>query len=105
MEIIKVKENKSIINSLINFFSKPKSETEGQVPKGLCPNCWGKQEYDNKFRELREDKQINVNNHKENYSFIKEFMVNNLEGIQLIREKDSLTCPVCLLRHEKKEIK
>ena len=32
------------------------------TPEGVCPNCWGQQEYGGKAIDLMEDKQIDVNN-------------------------------------------
>ena len=84
-----------IVESILNFLKKPKEETKGTAPEGICPNCWGKQEYDGKIRELYEDKQIEVNNHSANYAFIQEFVVNNVDGIRLKRGNNSLECPTC----------
>ena len=72
-----------MIEKLIAFFRKPKEETQGRAPEGLCPNCWGEQEYDNMVRELYKDKQIDVNNHGENHAFIQDFVVTHLNGITL----------------------
>ena len=44
-----------MIETIIAFFKKNKEETKGKVPDGLCPNCWGKQEYDNVIRDLYRD--------------------------------------------------
>ena len=90
----------NIIDTLIRFFKNKKEDREGKTPEGLCPNCWGKQEYDGKIRELYEDKQIDVNNHKANYAFIQEFVVTHIDGIRLIKGNNSLECPTC---HSKKE--
>ena len=84
-----------MIEKLIQFFSKPKEETKGEAPEGLCPNCWGKQEYDGSIREMYEDKQIDVNNHQANHAFIQEFIVTNLNGIKLKKGNNSFECPTC----------
>ena len=91
----------SLVDTLTNFFGKSKSETEGKTPEGVCPNCWGKQEYDNVMRELYEDKQIDVNNHKANYAFVQEFIVNRIEGITLIKGANSSECPTCKVKYSK----
>ncbi|MDN3688585.1 hypothetical protein [Cyclobacterium jeungdonense] len=38
----------NIIDKLIDHVNKPKEETENTAPEGLCPVCWGIQEYDGK---------------------------------------------------------
>ena len=70
-----------MIKKLINFFTQPTEITKGKTPEGICPNCWGEQEYDSMIREMYVDMQIDINNHKANYSFIQDFVVTNLKRI------------------------
>lgn len=84
-----------MIEQLISFFKKNKSETANSCPDGLCPNCWGEQEYDGKIREMYIDKQIDVNNHDANHAFIKDFVVKRIDGIQLRKGNDGMQCPTC----------
>ncbi len=86
-----------MIEALINFFKQPANKTKNKIPNGLCPNCWGEQEYDNQIRELYADKQIDVNNHSANYAFIEEFIVSHLKGIKLKKGNNGLECPTCRL--------
>lgn len=45
-----------IIDSIKRFFSKKrKGEPTEETPQGVCPNCWGKQEYDGEFFEIIRD--------------------------------------------------
>ena len=88
-----------MINTLISFFSKSKEEVKEQTPEGYCPNCWGKQEYDNQVREMYEDKQIDVNNGSANYAFVQEFVVKHLDGIHLKKGNNSLECPTCKTKY------
>lgn len=83
------------IETLTSFFNKPKTETKGKTPDGFCPNCWGFQEYDNKIRDMYIEKQIDINNHKANYSFIQKFLVTNIDGIRLRKDQDGIVCPNC----------
>jgi hypothetical protein len=87
-----------VIDRLISFFKKPKAETENQVPEGLCPNCWGEQEYDKGIRDLYIDKQIDVNNNLANHAFIQNFVVNKIEGIHLKKSDNAITCPTCKIK-------
>ena len=80
---------------LIAFFRKPAPETKGSAPEGLCPNCWGSQEYGGQIRELYKDRQIDVNNHEAHYAFIQDFVVTHLDGIRLKKGISSLECPTC----------
>lgn len=84
-----------MIEKLISFFKQSREETKGKIPEGVCPNCWGEQEYDNMVRELYVDKQIDVNNHEANYAFIQDFVLNKISGIKLIKGNNSFICPTC----------
>ena len=64
-----------MLESLMQFFGKSKEETKGKTPEGLCPNCWGEQEYDKVIREMHYDKQIDVNNLTAQHTFIQKFVV------------------------------
>lgn len=87
-----------MIENLIAFFKKPAGETISQVPEGLCPNCWGKQEYDKVIRELYIDKQVNVNNHQANHSFIQKFVIEKIDGIHLKKGNNGYECPTCHIK-------
>ncbi len=87
-----------MIETLIQFFKRPVTETKGETPDGVCPICWGEQEYNNEVRELYYDKQIDVNNHKANYAFIQDFVVNRIDGIKLKKGNNGLECPTCRVK-------
>lgn len=84
---------------MTNFFSKlfkkEKTDEFDNVPKGVCPNCWGDQEYGNVIREKYKDAQIKVNNKESKYAFIQDFVVTNLDGIKLKSAVHGTECPTC----------
>lgn len=84
-----------MIEKLISFFKQSFHKTKNKIPEGVCPNCWGYQGYDNTIRELYFDRQIDINNHIANYAFIKDIMVNHIDGITLKKGNTSLECPTC----------
>jgi len=86
-----------LIKSIVNYWSKRKNNEDVKAPEGVCPPCWGTQEYDNVVRELYKDQQIDVNNHNSstNYAFIQDFVVNHVDGIKLKKGKNSFECPTC----------
>jgi hypothetical protein len=94
------KKNK-LIEKLILFFKQPREESKNKVPDGICVNCWGEQEYDNKIRAMYDEKQIDVNHHSANYAFIQKFVVDQLDGIHIIKDDDRLLCPICVGKHKK----
>ncbi|GAB5527725.1 MAG: hypothetical protein Roseis2KO_55970 [Roseivirga sp.] len=71
------------------------------TPEGVCPNCWGQQEYGGKAIDLMEDKQIDVNNSNTRHAFIKDFVVNHVSGIQLKKHSQGYVCPTCQVAYDK----
>jgi len=84
-----------MIESIINFFKKNPISSNGNTPEGVCPNCWGKQEYDGVVRELLRDHQIDVNNKKSADAFIRKFVVEKIDGITLKKGTSGLECAMC----------
>lgn len=84
-----------MIDKIIQFFQDNPTSSEGKSPEGVCPNCWGKQEYDGTVRELIKDKQIDVNNKSGAHNFIQKFVVERIEGISLKKGTSGLECVQC----------
>lgn len=89
-----------IIDNIINYFINQNNKEEELSPKGTCSLCWGYQEYDTKIRTLLEDKQIDVNNHKDSYMIIQDFVKHNIDGITL-KEGIVTDCPNCSTEKDK----
>lgn len=68
---------------------------------GLCPNCWGSQEYDGKFVKAIKDKQIDINNGDAVNAFIQDFVKTHLEPIKLQNHDIYNQCPVCKVKYAK----
>jgi hypothetical protein len=83
-----------LIDNLVRFFEKPKEETKGRNPEGTCPLCWGYQEYDHQIRQLFKDKQIDVNNRRDSYMKVQQFVVKHIDGIRL-KQGEIKECPTC----------
>ena len=84
----------NVVEELIRFFKRPEKETKDKTPNGLCPVCWGYQEYDHKIRTIYKDRQVEVNNHRDSYMIMEDFVVNQLDGIKL-KESQTESCPTC----------
>lgn len=77
----------------INEGTDPNDNGGEPSPQDMRPNTWGYQHYDGKTRIPQEDKQIDVNNHKESYMLTEDFVKANIEGFELkediVKEDDS----------------
>jgi len=90
-------ENKLIMKIIKKLFGSKKKDVFSEVPEGICPNCWGDQEYGNIIRDKFKDQQIPVNNHDSTaqYAFIQEFIVTHLKGIKLKSYVHGMECEHC----------
>ena len=90
-----------MFESVVNYLKKKDKGEDVAAPDGVCPVCWGYQEYDNQIREIVNDHQINVNAGRENYAFIQDFVVNHVDGIKLKNTIHGTECPRCIERVKK----
>ncbi|WP_299164061.1 hypothetical protein [uncultured Eudoraea sp.] len=92
-------------NFFSNLFKKKKTDEFDEIPNGVCPNCWGDQEYGNVIREKFKDAQIDVNNKESKYAFIQDFVVTHLDGIKLKSAVHGTECPTCKIKYKESKSK
>jgi len=88
--------------SLRNWLAKKNVKDQDDqeiVEAGLCPNCWGKQEYDGKFMKAIKDKQVDINNGDATNAFIQDFVKTYLEPIKLQNRDIYSQCPACKVKY------
>jgi hypothetical protein len=87
----------SLFDSVKDYF-KARSEGKevGRAPEGVCPNCWGKQEWDNEFYKIKKSKDTLPESEVYN-NFIKK-VVKKLDKITLT--KDDYTCVTCNMKYK-----
>jgi protein-arginine kinase activator protein McsA len=89
------------MNILENIKAYFNAKSDGNVslktPEGICPNCWGKQEWDGKFY-----KKIKANNITPEHDIYNNFIheVSQKLGIITLKE-DSYKCENCQMNYEK----
>ena len=83
-----------MISALKKLFSSKKASKEELINAGVCPNCWGKQEYDGMYQEKAKDRQIDINNHSSQatQAFVQNFITEHVDGIRLKDENNRLVC-------------
>ena len=79
------------------FRAKLENKETTSAPEGVCPNCWGKQEWDGQFYEKIKAKNITPETNTYN-SFIHE-VVQKLDKITL--KEDTYTCSTCNIKYPK----
>lgn len=88
----------SIIENVKAYFSKKLNKEEtGLAPEGVCPNCWGKQEWDGEYYKFIKGE--NGNPSTETYdNFIKD-VTRKLDKITL--KNNAYVCETCQVNHNK----
>jgi len=87
-----------MIENLKKYFKAKSEGTENRTaPEGVCPNCWGKQEWDGEFYKKTRGKNTDQDSDIYN-NFIKE-VVEKLDKITL--QKDTYFCETCNMKYDK----
>ncbi|NND06378.1 MAG: hypothetical protein HKN87_08355 [Saprospiraceae bacterium] len=92
-----------LVQRLIDYLrNKAASDINKDVPDGLCPNCWGRNEYGGKFFEALKTHGIDVNSKDPSIGWIQDYANKHLAAIELKREDDNLVCQKCKLTYHVK---
>lgn len=89
-----------------NLFGQKKNSqtlTNNEIASaGVCPNCWGRQDYDGQFVQFVEDKtKSNINHDKQHQkAFVQQFIEDNVTGIRLKKDGNQQYCPVCKSKYK-----
>ena len=88
----------SIIENVKAYFNKKRNEEEvGLAPEGVCPNCWGKQEWEGEFYKKTNGKSITKNS--DIYDNFINQVVEKLDKITL--KEDIYICETCNMKYDK----
>jgi len=73
------------------FKNKSNKKVTTKAPDGVCPNCWGKQEWEGEYYKFMKGENENPSNETYN-SFIKD-VARKLDKITI--DKNTYTCETC----------
>ena len=83
----------TILETIKNYFDrKLNNQPTGDAPEGICPNCWGKQEWEGEFYEFTKGSKNDRRDETYN-NFINKIVESNIEGIAI--QVDTYTCKTC----------
>jgi len=89
----------SLADSIKRFFkAKENKEPVVKAPEGICPNCWGRQEWEGNYYKLLKARNITPESNTYN-SFINE-VASKLDKITL--KEDSYECMTCHMKSNQK---
>ncbi|WP_291871465.1 hypothetical protein [Maribacter sp.] len=83
-----------VLENVKDFFKKKLNKEEtASAPEGICPNCWGRQEWEGNFYTKIVAK--NITPQDATYSSFIHEVVSKLDKITL--KEDMLTCETCAI--------
>ena len=88
----------NIIQNLKKYFtSKAEGNISKKAPVGICPNCWGKQEWEGEFYKLNKGNKL-IGNDQTYNNFINKIVENNISGIAINQE--NYECETCKISYK-----
>ena len=87
----------SIAENILEYLRKGKKED--LAPHGLCPNCWGNQEYGGQFYEAIKNHGLDINAANPEIGWIQDYAEKNLHKIKLEDHGDEYVCPACKITY------
>ncbi len=87
----------SIGKSIFEYLKNGKRED--LAPKGICPNCWGNQEYGGQFYEAIKNHGLDVNSKDPEIGWIQDYAEKHLSGIKLEDHGDEYVCTSCKITY------
>ena len=88
----------SLIQNIKKYFtSKAEGNISKKAPEGICPNCWGKQEWEGEFYKLNKGNKL-IGNDQTYNNFINKIVENNISGIAI--NQDNYECETCKISYK-----
>ncbi len=88
----------NIVDNIISYLKKEKNNQD-KAPKGICPNCWGRQEYGGQFYKAIKNYGLDINHPDNERGWIQDYADKYLKDISLVEHNDYNTCSKCKLRY------
>jgi len=90
-----------IVDSIIKMITGQKDLSLADVPKGVCPNCWGRNEYGGAFYDAIKNEGIDINSLESHVGWVQDYADKHLSGITLKTENNENVCTSCKLKYKK----
>lgn len=88
---------------LTAFLKDHKGDSGGESPEGVCPNCWGTQEYEGKFYEAVRNWDADVKTRNIDAGWIRDYVNKHLVKISLKPHKEGQVCEHCKVIYKEKK--
>ena len=91
-----------LFSKLFGKKETPQSFTDEELLEAnVCPNCWGRQDYDGKYVDYVKDQTKSNINHDKGHqkAFVQQFVETHVTGIHLKQEGHNKVCEMCKTRY------
>ncbi len=89
----------NILQNLKDYFKKKENNQKtGLAPEGVCPNCWGKEEWDGEYYKFMKGQ--NENPSKDTYNSFVQDVARKLDKITI--KSNTYTCETCKIAYTNK---
>jgi len=86
----------SITESIKKYFAKKSNNEEtSKAPEGVCPNCWGSQDWEGEYYKFMKGEKGNPST--ETYNTFVQDVARKLDKITV--NKDTYTCETCHIKY------
>ena len=87
-----------IVDSIIKMLSSNKEMSlaaVSQAPDGVCPNCWGRDEYSGDFYKAINKKGLNAGNVGAHVGWVQEYANKHFSDIAIVSDGENQSCNKC----------
>ena len=86
-----------ILQSIVSFLQKKNTPEALKSPEGICPNCWGRDEYAGQFYDRIKQENLDINSTDATVGWITAYANKNFAGLVMKRstDKEALACEKC----------
>ena len=90
-----------IVDSIIRMITGRQEISLADVPEGICPNCWGRNEYGGAFYDAIRNEGIDVNDLEAHVGWVQSYADKHLGKITLVSDDENQVCTSCKLVYKK----
>jgi len=88
------------LEAILKVLRSKRKMDDIDTPEGFCPNCWGRQEYGNKFYQAALNRKVDINNLEPQLGWIQGYAEKHLYKTRLkAHDEDNLVCGNCKLTY------
>ena len=85
----------NIAESILKYLKLSEDKRKSEAPEGICPNCWGREEYGGHFFERLKNHSLDINRDEPEIGWITDYAEKHLKGIKLNNVDGALVCAKC----------